>query len=72
MFSAELIDGNMRRPSQPLSSSQPSRPRNPQRKGVISSHNDDLCREVADGILKAGDDARVIPCVISHRTSLRH
>src|SRR3981189_2005662 len=34
---------------------------------VISSRKLDACKEVADGINKAGGDAHVIPCNISRR-----
>ena len=36
-------------------------------KVVISSRKADACKEVADGIKKAGGDAHVIPCNISRR-----
>jgi NAD(P)-dependent dehydrogenase (short-subunit alcohol dehydrogenase family) len=36
-------------------------------KVVISSRKADACKEVADGIAKAGGDAHVIPCNISRR-----
>ena len=36
-------------------------------KVVISSRKADACKEVADGISKAGGDAHVIPCNISRR-----
>src|SRR6201996_8221154 len=36
-------------------------------KVVISSRKADACKEVADGITKAGGDAHVIPCNISRR-----
>ncbi len=36
-------------------------------KAVISSRKADACKEVADGINKAGGDAHVIPCNISRR-----
>ena len=36
-------------------------------KVVISSRKADACKEVADGINKAGGDAHVIPCNISRR-----
>src|SRR4030081_3725037 len=36
-------------------------------KVVVSSRKLDACKEVADGIKKAGGDAHVIPCNISRR-----
>jgi NAD(P)-dependent dehydrogenase (short-subunit alcohol dehydrogenase family) len=36
-------------------------------KVVVSSRKADACREVADGIVRAGGDAHVIPCNISRR-----
>jgi len=38
---------------------------------VISSRKLDACKEVADGIKKAGGDAHVIPCNISRREESR-
>src|SRR3979490_273262 len=36
-------------------------------KAVVSSRKLDACKEVADGIKKAGGDAHVMPCNISRR-----
>src|ERR1700750_3214918 len=40
-------------------------------KVVISSRKADACKEVAEGITKAGGDAHVIPCNISRHDEVK-